>query len=266
MKKYGEILMLGRCNQKCIYCLGNEMPSTKKYDFNNVHFSEFVDFERFIDILIERNIDEIYLSSVNTEPLLYKYADELVDFLQHKAFKVGIRTNGTIYNDVLKKLDAEISISINSFNDANNLKICDRKSSFETLRKIINNLSGLGKTIRLSILVNQYNADEFESILSKISQFKDTIDYVQLRRWYTLNNTADNNPYEKCLNFIKENLKHIGNFYESDIYETNDGVRVSIWNDVFKKESVQSVNYFPNGKISDYNLLIPIFENNVNLI
>lgn len=258
--------MLGKCNQKCIYCLGNEMPSAKKCDFNNTFFSEFVDFERFLGILNEREIDEIYLSSVNTEPLLYKYVDQLVDFLHEEGFKVGIRTNGTIYHDVLKKLDSEISISVNSFNDFNNVKICGRKSSFETLKKIIDNLSGLGKTIRLSILLNQYNVYELESMLSKTSQFKESIDYIQVRKWYTLNNTADNVPYEKGVKYIKENLKHVGNFYESDIYETSEGVKVSLWNDVFKKESVQSVNYFPNGKISDYNLLIPIFENNISLI
>lgn len=266
MKRYGEILFLGKCNQKCFYCLGNEMPNAKKQDFNSTHFSKFLDFFRFIDILRYRDIDEVYLSSVNTEPLMYKYVDQLVDYLHTKGFKVGIRTNGTIYDEVLKKLDGEISISINSFNDVTNKKICGRKSPYGTIKKILDNLRGLGKTIRISILINEFNVYEFDDMLAKLKDYADVIDYIQIRRWYTLHDTADNSPYDKCISFIKENYKYVGNFYESDIYESQYGIKVSLWNTVFKRESVQSVNYFPDGKISDYNLLIPIYEENKNLI
>lgn len=258
--------MLGKCNQKCIYCLGNEMPNASKVNYNSTHFTEFVDFEKFLSILDDMAIEEIYISSVNTEPLLYKYVDGLVDYLHSRGFKVGIRTNGTIYDSVLTKLDSEISISINSFDDETNENICGNKSNYGKICEILNNLRGLNKTIRLSILINQFNCFELNDILSKLKPFNDVFDYIQLRRWYTFNNIIDNTPYDKCVEDVKKKCKHIGNFYESDIYETNDGVKVSLWNDVFKRESVESVNYFPDGKISDYNLLIPIYENNVNLM
>jgi MoaA/NifB/PqqE/SkfB family radical SAM enzyme len=266
MKRYGEIFFLGKCNQKCFYCLGNEMPKASQQDWLTTPFTHFLDFFRFIDILRYRDIDEVYLSSVNTEPLLYKYRKQLVEYLHKKGFKVGIRTNGTIYDDLLKELDGEISISINSFNDETNKKICGRKSPYETVKKILDNLRGLGKTVRISVLINKYNVDEFDDMLNKLKDYSDVIDYIQIRRWYTLHDTADNTPYDNCVQFIKDNYKHVGNFYESDIYETEHGVKVSLWNTVFKKESVQSVNYFPDGKISDYNLLIPIYEENKNLI
>ena len=257
--------MLGKCNQKCFYCLGNEMPKAKLADYNNVHFMRWAGLGKFINVLKERDIDEIYLSSTTTEPLLYKYVDELVDFLHERGFKIGIRTNGTIYADVLKKLDAEISISINSFDDKNNKCICGCKNNYKKICEILENLRGLGKTIRLSILVNKYNVDEIDSILEKLSPYNDVIEYVQLRRWYTLNNTADNTPYDTCVANIKATYPHIGNFYESAIYDVH-GTKVSLWNDVFDRESVKSVNYFPDGKMSDYNLLIPIYENDYKLM
>lgn len=257
--------MLGKCNQNCFYCLGNEMPKAKLSNYNNTHFNEWIDFNKFVGILHERKINEVYLSSTTTEPMLYQYIDELVDYLHDNHFIVGIRTNGTVYGDIFKKLDGEISISVNSFNNDTSKLICNRQSNYQTVCQILENMQDLGKTIRISILVNKYNVNEIEHMVSQLKPYSKTIDYIQLRRWYTLNNTADNTPYDNLVEKIKNNFKHIGNFYESQIYDVHD-MKVSLWNNVFKRESVHSVNYFPDGKISDHNLLIPIYENNYNLL
>ena len=265
MKQYGEILMLGKCNQRCFYCLGNEMPKASKVDLMNTHYNEWVDFERFISLLHKNNIKDIYLSSVNTEPMLYKYVDSLVYYLIDRGFDVGVRTNGTIYSEIFKYMEGEISISINSLDNDVNRKICGRESPLETIRKIMRLLEDNNKKCRYSILVNEYNCNNIIDTITTLKEYTDTIEYIQLRRWYRYNNDKDNSPYDNIVGKIRNEYEKVGNFYESDIYNVN-GVKVSLWNDVFKKESVKSINYFIDGKMSDYNLLVPIYEENKNLI
>ena len=69
----------------------------------------------------------MYLSSVITEPMLYKHIGELVDYIQSKGIRVGLRTNGyfVLQNmDVIKKLQNHISISLNSLNNETCYTIC----------------------------------------------------------------------------------------------------------------------------------------------
>ena len=73
------------------------------------------------------------------------------------------------------------------------------------------------------------------------------------------NEELDNIAYENVSNWLKNNAKLTGNYFESEIYDY-DGLSVSLWLDVFNKSSIQSFNYFTNGDISSHNLLIPAYE------
>ena len=94
--KYGEILFLGKCNCNCYYCLRNEMNNLKKEEENQLklHFSNWSNFEKYINICKKENIKKIFLSSVSSEPTLYKYLNEIIIKLKEDGFKVGIRSNG----------------------------------------------------------------------------------------------------------------------------------------------------------------------------
>lgn len=110
---YGEILFLGRCNNKCYYCLGNEMPKAKMVSNLDTPYKELKNLDLFLDRLKKAKTRTIYLSSVITEPMLYKDINNLCDYLISKGFKVGIRTNG-MHDGLLKiipKLKAEIFIN-----------------------------------------------------------------------------------------------------------------------------------------------------------
>lgn len=263
---YGEILFLGACNNHCYYCLGNEMPKAKMVDNLSTPYNELNNLDLFLDRMKEHGSDTIYLSSVRTEPLLYKDIDNLCDYLIYKGFKIGIRTNGLCNNiyDILPKLDAEISISINSLERSTNEKICGNRVIPDILN-IIWKISELNKKCRISIVVNRYNYKEIEHIISLLSIYK-CISYIQLRKIYKYNKVTDNGFKEDILRFeeikllIDNKYKRLPNFHESIVYNFGFGIPVSFWEDVFKKESIKTLNYFSDGKITENNLLVPSYE------
>ena len=263
---YGEILFLGKCNNSCYYCLGNEMLKAKTVDNMDLKYNELKNLDVFLGMLNKENCKTIYLSSVETEPLLYKDISRLIDYLHTSGFNVGIRTNGKCNNiyGIIKKLDAEISISINSLNRKTNKKICGN-IDIPDIDKICGELSSINKKCRITIVVNKYNYGEIFEIIDKLIQY-DCIEYVQLRKRYLYARCSDKNYLEDKTAYetIKEELllKYnctISNFHESMIYNIGS-FKVSFWDDVFKKESIESINYFSDGKISKNNLLVPGYE------
>ena len=263
---YGEILFLGKCNNKCYYCLGNEMPKAKLVSNLNTPYQELKNLDLFINRLKDSGTDTIYLSSVITEPMLYKDINNLCDYLISNGFKVGIRTNGIDKGiiDLIPKLEAEISISINSLVPRINKRICGNEN-VPDIEEIFKCLSENNKKCRISIVVNKYNHDELFLSL-KYFQFFDCISYIQLRKRYMYGDNKDLlykediDSFERIKNFLnrKYGYSNRSNFHESIIY--NSRVPISLWEDVFKKESLSTLNYFSDGKISSHNLLIPSYE------
>lgn len=263
---YGEILFLGKCNNKCYYCLGNEMPKAKLVSNLKTPYNELKNLDVFLEKLANDGCKTIYLSSTITEPMLYEDINRLCDYLILKGFMVGIRTNGVCdsFIDLIPKLDAEISISINSLTPTINKSICGN-SKIPNMCKILDNLSKHNKKCRISMVVNKYNFNEIPSIISKLQSYN-SVSYIQLRKRYVYNKVSDALFEEDSKSFynIKEYLDAIfledekSNFHESIIY--NSRVPISLWEDVFKKESLKTLNYFSDGKITSHNLLVPSYE------
>ena len=86
--------------------------------------------------------------------------------------------------------------------------------------------------------------------------------YVQLRQCYKYYDDADVQPDIDAFNEVVRKLESFpvkGQFKESIIYDV-DGLDVSIWRTVFKKESISSSNYWTNGVITENNLLVEGYE------
>ena len=253
---YGEILFVGQCNLKCFYCLGIEMHVSTKCNTLNTHFKDWPYFNTWINILLENDVQKIYLSSTNSEPLLYSYLSELIDYLQDLGFKVGIRTNASLDTSVCSKCKEEVSLSLQSLNPETFKKINEVPLNFdflENLRKIDND------NIRVTIVVNRYNYLEIFDMLNKLKDFN--LRYVQLRqcyKYYDVDITPDIDAFKYVITLLKS-YPIKGNFNESIIYDVN-GLSVSVWETVFKKESISSSNYWTNGVITDNNLLVEGYE------
>lgn len=132
-----------------------------------------------------------------------------------------------------------------------------RFNIFETLDQF----REANKHLRLTIVVNKYNYKEISDMLHRLASYKDIIDYVQLRKFYKYHETIDQeeqSAWDHVHAFITKQPQ-VGNYYESPIYDL-DGLRVSLWQTVFKPESVHSNNYWVNGIRTKKNLLVEGYD------
>ena len=269
LNKYGEILFLGPCNYKCYYCLQNEMDKLKEEKENqlNMHFSSWNHFDDFLLCCQNEGIDKIYLSSTCTDPLLYNYLEELIQKIKSMNFKIGIRTNGVLAEkrlDTLLKFDEEISFSINSFCSDTNFKIT-KNTYIPNYDSIFNFLYNNNKKCRVSIVVNQYNYLEIPKILERLNNYK-CISYIQLRKmykYYDCEKDSEDEAFENIKEWLEDNSEEIESYFESRVFKYKD-LNISLWENVFSQNSIKSINYYTNGITSNYNLLVPIYEEREN--
>ena len=251
---FANINLLGKCNANCYFCLGKDIPELlNKHNQIHTHFSQWKNFEKFLNQCKLNNINKLYLTGQNTDALCYDFFEELVIFLKSKGFKVGIRTNGYLIErniNAIRNLNDEIGLSIHTLNADTNLKIMG-------INKIVNWVNIIPKiktednTVRVAIVINRYNKDEIIPLIAYLSQFKE-IQYIQARRIST------DTRYEE----LKEDIKVYENLYQSVIktFPVYDNFYKAQRVNMFGKEvcwwrtvetTANSLNYFTDGTISD---------------
>ena len=255
---FGNINLLGKCNLKCYFCLGNEIDNRDNY--LNTHFNKWKNFNLYLDLLKKDNINKVYLTGCNTDPLLYKYLDELIDYLKISGFNVGIRTNGLLteqHIDTINKINDKYSISVHSFNKQTNRKITKLCYSLD-LDRIIKSIK---VPIRIAIVVNRYNYNEILDMIEYLSKYK--LSYIQLRCIATDKNydmfKEDIEKYECLEKEIDKKFKIKRDYYTSKIYDIY-GIEVSLWRTI--KTTINSYNYFVNGLISDNYFIVEGYDKN----
>ncbi len=246
---FANINLQGICNFKCFFCIGNEIEDETR-NYLNVHFNEWKNFKEYLKLCKENDIKKIYLTGQNTDPLLYKYLDEIIEYLKSEGFEVGIRTNGvlTLKNlEAINKINDKVSISIHTLNENTLEKITGVKLNIDW-DKIINSIK---VPLRIALVVNRYNKDEVLDTIKYLSKFKN-ISYIQLRCIATDNYyeyfKEDIDDFLKLSEYIDKKFKYKKSFYTSKIYEIY-GKEVSLWRTI--STTINSFNYFTNGIISD---------------
>lgn len=255
---FANINLLGRCNAKCFFCLGEDIPELlRKHNQNRVHFSEWKNFERFLNTV---PTNRIYITGQNTDSLVYRYTDELIDHLHSRGFQVGIRTNGYLAEkqmETVNKCDLSVGYSIHSLNDDTNMKILGRNRS-PNWDYLLKNTNGS----RVSIVLNRHNANELYSLLDYISQFP-KVKYIQVRRISTDHRfeqfKQDIEIYEQTFKEFDSKYIRTGEFYLAQQYDYK-GKEVNFWRTV--ETSVNSWNYFTDGTISDNYFVVEGYEQN----
>ena len=260
---FANINLLGKCNAKCYFCLGEDIPELlRKHNNTKQHFMDWPNFDRFVDRCEQLNINKIYLTGQNTDSLLYKYRYELLSYLKHLGFTVGLRTNGYLAHtnmNLLNMCENSVGLSIHSLKPEVNYQIMQRHDipDWDTLiPQIINP--------RVAIVVNRYNKDEFFDILQYLSKFKN-IKYVQARRISTDTRyemfKEDLAVYEDLYEKVQRDWRdhYTGEYYHAQQYNMF-GLQVNFWRTV--QTSVNSINYFSDGTLSDNYFVVEGYKAN----
>lgn len=260
---FANINLLGKCNAKCYFCLGEDIHDLLTVHNNiKTHFNEWKNFDKFVESCRKNNIKKIYLTGQNTDSLMYKYARELFTYLISESFTVGLRTNGYLAHkniDLMNMCENSVGLSIHSMDPETNYKIMKRRDfpDWDTLIPQINNP-------RVAIVINRYNINEFFDILKYLSKFKN-IKYVQARRISTDTRYEMFKPdlaiYEDLYDKVNKEWadSYLGDFYHAQQYNMY-GLQVNFWRTV--QTSVNSINYFTDGTLSDNYFVIEGYKEN----
>jgi molybdenum cofactor biosynthesis enzyme MoaA len=261
LPSFANINLLGKCNVNCYFCLGKDIPELlDRHDQTKLHFSEWKNFETFITECKQNDIRKIYLTGQNTDSLLYRHKRALISELQVRGFGVGLRTNGYLALrclDVINSCDLSVGYSIHSLVPETNKKIMGT-SKIPDWDSIIS----LTKNPRVSIVLNRHNYDEFDSLLHKVTSYKN-VKYVQVRRVSTDTRQAllapDVSLYEEKFTKVTAGLSLKDRFHGAEVYEIN-GKDVVFWRTV--ETSVGSWNYFTDGTISKEYFVVEGYKKN----
>jgi molybdenum cofactor biosynthesis enzyme MoaA len=248
---FANINLLGKCNVDCFFCLGKDIDELlSKHDQTATHFSEWKNFDAFLNLCKKSGINKLYITGQNTDSLLYKYLEELIVFLQEqKDFSVGLRTNGYLALNKMQTLNLcknSVGYSIHTLNPDVNQKIMGTKT-LPKWREIIPQTTNP----RINVVINRYNVNEFFTLMAYFSRFKN-IKYVQVRRVSTDTRTnylkQDVEAYENLFNYVDSHYRLIGTFYGAQRYRIFN-LETVFWRTV--ETSVNSLNYFTDGTISN---------------
>jgi MoaA/NifB/PqqE/SkfB family radical SAM enzyme len=249
---FANINLLGKCNVDCYFCLGKDIEKELRGKNQlNTHFSEWKNFDLFLKKCEQNNIKKLYLTGQTADGLQYKYLKDIICYLQEdRNFKAGVRTNGYLALKKMKEIkmmDEEIGFSIHSLNPKTNKKIMGTGLILDWKRII----PFCGDNVRVSIVLNRYNVNEFFDLLEYISQFGN-VRYIQVRRISTDTRyeflKEDIELYEKIYKKVKEKYKQTGEFYLAQKFEIF-GKEVNFWRTV--ETNINSLNYFTDGTVSD---------------
>lgn len=248
---FANINLLGKCNVKCFFCLGEDIRDLLcQHNQLHTHFKQWQNFPAFLERLHKEGVTKVYVTGQNTDSLLYDYLDELVDHLHAGGFQVGLRTNGYEAPNklpIINKCELSTGISIHSLLPVTNKMIMGR-SDMPDWNTIIPAI----ERPRVSIVLNRCNKYEFWALLRFMAQFPN-IRYIQVRRVSTDTRIEELTPdmiaYEEVYTQVRDIfLPRMKLWGDADVFPIY-GKDVVFWRTI--KTSVNSLNYFTDGTISD---------------
>lgn len=255
---FANINLIGTCNANCYFCLGKDIEETlSKQNQMSTHFSLWKNLDKYLELANSYGVEKIYLTGENTDPLIYKYLGELIDYVQNYknyGFNVGIRNNGYLAlknMNVINRCKDEIGYSVNAISEEANQLVMGR-SDIPDWDKII----PATNNPRTSIIVSRHNVHEFFRIVKFLSKF-DNIRYIQARCIVseTRNDQfeADQASFELLSGHVNMLHEHVDNFHGAKIYNIY-GKKVSFWKNW--STNINSMNYFSDGTIAESPFII----------
>jgi MoaA/NifB/PqqE/SkfB family radical SAM enzyme len=219
----------------CHFCLGKDLPELKEKDYNEVHFSDWKNLKTFLCDCYNKDIGRIYITGQTTDPMCYKHLGELVDYVQARGFRVGLRTNGI---GALKKMEI--------------INRCKQGCGYTLNAPSADTELAIRRTLRprVSTVVTRDNVRHLPALIQHISRLK-PVRYIQVRKVSTHTRTVPLQDDQKAFNeALIEFMKHhprVGFLWKAPVFRAH-GKDVVFWPTV--ETSANSWNYFVDGTIS----------------
>jgi MoaA/NifB/PqqE/SkfB family radical SAM enzyme len=241
---FANILLAGPCNQRCPYCIGQQIDPALNQD--NLARYPLRNQERFADLLRYHGVRQVVLTGTNTDPQLYRHEERLIAWLRERisGVQISLHTNGqlAVPNMATFSLYDRATVSYPSF-EADTFARMAGTRHMPDLAAIV---QGAQIPVKVSCLLNQHNVDEVEDYLARCHE-------IGVRR-ATLRQQYPPDPAVERLEPLAR-VRHctlVGTYRDNPVYDYR-GMEVTWWD--FRRTGSRSLNLFSDGSISDKYLL-----------
>jgi molybdenum cofactor biosynthesis enzyme MoaA len=263
---YCNINIIGPCNYGCYYCIGKELnEQVCGVNHLSVHWNNWPNFDRFLDTIQADGVEQVFLTGLNTDPLLYQYPDSLVEHLQGRGLYVGLRTNGLLaypHRALINRCTAPeggVAVAYSMTNPIDPIyhKRITRTEAAPDWGQIFQMTK---VPYRVGLVLSEYNARHFWDILGMI-QAKGSPAYVVVCKVSAIERTfqADWDAFDTLLSQIRKKHYPVEEYGGSETfllrhYENLPPVRVNFWEKSTSER--RSWNYYTDGVFSDEYMII----------
>jgi len=243
---FANILFSGKCNAKCPYCIGQKLETLYPGNLNTFPLKNF---DKFLDLISLHNIPEVIFTWTTTDPLLYRYQNELLDVLDNHVpqTRKSIHTNGFL---IMRKLEefnryTKCALSVPSFSPEVFRVMMWTKQAIPNIQDISQN-SDIPIKISRIVDVNNNTFAETESFINNLEDTK--VKRVAFRKLFW-----DLTIWDDTIWYLEQIWAQYTWEYRWNPIYTIGGIEITLWS--FDNTDSKSINLFSNGYISDRYLL-----------
>lgn len=239
-KKYdfANILFAGPCNQRCPYCIGQQVdPALKR---NNLGEFPLRNQDVFVALLRQHCVRQIVLTGTTTDPQLYRHEARLIRWLREQVpeAQISLHTNGQL---ALAKIDVfnlydRATVSFPSFDPG----AFQKMTSTRRIIDLAAILRAARIPIKVSCVINEHNADQVDEFLARCHD-------IGVRRLVFRQLFGDTRRWD-----VLSSLTPVAFYRHNPVYDYH-GMEVTYWH--FHRTASTSLNLFSNGSISTEYLL-----------
>lgn len=229
---FANILLTGRCNLRCPFCIGNRLQRESLPE--NLGLFPLHGLEAFTARIREEGVREVSITGTNTDPQLYRHEAELLDYLRSRipGVRISLHTNGLL---ALAKLDIfnrydRASISFPSFTPSTYFRMTGRREPID-LGAI---LKATCIPVKISTVVTKDNEAEVPSLIETCAGMG--VKRLVLRALY-----GSSLPE----NVVSGTPSHW--FGGNPVYRQG-GLEITLWD--FSRSSLRCLNLFSNGTVT----------------
>jgi len=235
---FANILFAGPCNQRCPYCIGQQVdPALNR---NNLNEFPLRNQDAFAALLRQHCVRQIVFTGTNTDPQLYRHEARLIRWLRKKVpgARLSLHTNGQL---ALAKMEAfnlydRATVSFPSF-DPDTFQKMSGTRRMPDLGAIVRRAR---VPVKVSCLLNEHNADRVDEFLARCHE-------IGVRRLVFRQLYGDTRQWEAL-----SRLTPVTYYRHNPVYDYR-GMEVTYWD--FHRTTSTSLNLFSDGSISTEYLL-----------